>query len=34
MIPLSCEEDKSYKKQNICYICKKGFNADDGNKNS
>ena len=31
-IPLTDEENKSYKKQNVCYICKKGFGTDDDNK--
>ena len=29
MIPLTDEENKSYEKQNVCYICKKEFNTDD-----
>ena len=29
MIPLTDEENKSYKKQKVCYICKKGFTTDD-----
>ena len=32
MMPLTCEENKLYKKQKICYICKKGFITDDDNK--
>ena len=32
MIPLSDKENKSYEKQNVCYICKKGFSIDDDNK--
>ena len=32
MIPLTDEENNSYKKQKVCYICKKGFSTDDGNK--
>ena len=32
MIPLTDEENKSYKKQKVCYICKKGFSTDDDNK--
>ena len=33
MIPLTDEENKSYKKQKLCYICKKGFSTnDDDNK--
>ena len=29
MIPLTYEEDKSYKNQKVCYICKKGFSTDN-----
>ena len=32
IIPLTDEENKCYKKQKICYICKKGFSTDDDNK--
>ena len=32
MISLTDEENKSYKKQKICYIFKKGFSTDDDNK--
>ena len=32
MIPLTYEENKSYKKQKVCYICKNGFSTDDNNK--
>ena len=32
IMPLIDEENKSYKKQNVCYICKKGFSTDDDNK--
>ena len=32
MIPLTDEKNNSYKKQKVCYICKKGFSADDANK--
>ena len=32
MIPLTDGENKSYKKQKVCYICKKEFNTDDDNK--
>ena len=32
MIPLTDEENKSYKKQKVCHICKKGFCTDDDNK--
>ena len=31
-IPLTDEENKSYEKQNVCYICKKGFSTDDNKK--
>ena len=29
MILLTDKENKFYKKQKVCYICKKGFNTDD-----
>ena len=32
MIPLTDKENKSYKKQKVCYICKKEFSTDDDNK--
>ena len=32
MIPLTDEENKSYKNQKVCYICKKEFSTDDDNK--
>ena len=32
MIPLTVKEGKLYHKQKFCYICKKGFSTDDGNK--
>ena len=32
MIPLKNEENQSYRKQNVCYICKKEFGIDDGIK--
>ena len=32
MISLTNEENKSYKKQKVCYICKKEFSTDDDNK--
>ena len=32
MIPLTDKENKSYKKQKLCYICKKEFSIDDDNK--
>ena len=28
MIPLTDEENKSYKKQKVCYICKAEFSTD------
>ena len=28
-IPLTYKENKSYKKQKVCYICKKWFTTDD-----
>ena len=31
MVPLTDEENRSYKKQKVCYICKKGFSTDDEN---
>ena len=32
MVPLTDEENKSYKNQIVCYICKKRFSTDDDNK--
>ena len=32
MIPLTNKKSKSYKKQKVCYIYKKGFSTDDDNK--
>ena len=32
MIPLTDEENKSYKKHKVCYICKKEFSTDDDDK--
>ena len=32
MIPLTNEENKSYKKQKVCGICKEEFSNDDDNK--
>ena len=32
MIPLTYEEYKSYKKEKVYCICKKGFSTDDDNK--
>ena len=29
MIPLTYEQNKSYKNQKVFYICKKGFSTDD-----
>ena len=29
MIPLADEQNKSYKKQKVCYICKKEVSTDD-----
>ena len=31
MIWLTYKENKSYEKQKVCYICKKGFSTDDDN---
>ena len=31
MILLTDEKNKSYEKQKVCYICKKGFSTDDDN---
>ena len=31
MIPLTDEENGSYEKQKVCYICKKEFNTDEFN---
>ena len=32
MIPSTKEEKKIHREQKVCYICKKGFSTDDGNK--
>ena len=32
MIPLTKKEEKKYKKQDVCYICRKEFNTDDSDK--
>ena len=32
MIPLIDKENKSYKKQKVCYICKKEFSTDNDNE--
>ena len=34
MVPLTCEENKSYKRQKSCYVCKKEFNTDKNDKNA
>ena len=34
IIPLTDEENDSYKKQKVCYICKKEFNTDKNEKNA
>ena len=34
MIPLTDKENKSYKKQKVCYICKKGLNTVENDKNT
>ena len=34
MIPLTENENKSYEKQKVCYICKKEFNTDKNDKNN
>ena len=34
MIALTDEENKSYKKQKVCDICKKGFTTDENDKNA
>ena len=30
--PLTKKEEKKHNKQEVCYICKKGFSTDDSNK--
>ena len=32
VIPPTDEENKSYKRHKVCYICKKIFSTDDDNK--
>ena len=32
MIPLTKKEEKEHNKQEVCYICKKGFSTSDSNK--
>ena len=34
MIPSTDEENKSYKKQKVCYICKTEFSIDKNDKNA
>ena len=34
MLPLTDKENKSYKKQKVCYICKKEFSNDENDKNA
>ena len=34
MIPLTSEENKSYKKQKVCHICKKEFSTAKNDKNA
>ena len=34
MIPLTGVTNKSYKKQKVCYICKREFNIDENKKNA
>ena len=31
MIPLTDEENESYEKQKVCYVCKREFNTDEFN---
>ena len=33
IIPLTDEENESYEKQKVCYICNKEFNTDENDKN-
>ena len=33
MVLLTYEENKSYKKQKVCHICKKEFSTDNDNDN-
>ena len=32
MIPLTKKKEKKHSKQEVCYICKKGFSTDDNNE--
>ena len=34
MIPLTDEENESYEKQKVCYICRKEFNTGENDKNA
>ena len=34
MIPLTYEENESYRKQKVCYVCKKEFITDKDDKNA
>ena len=34
IIPLTYGDNKSYEKQEVCYICKKEFNTDKNDKNA
>ena len=34
MVPLIDKENKSYEKQKVCYICKKGISTDENDKNA
>ena len=34
MIPLTCEENKSYKKPEVSHICKNKTSTDDDNKSN
>ena len=34
MIPLTDKENKSYEKQNVCYICKNEFSTGENDKNA
>ena len=33
MISLTDEENESYERQKVCYICKKEYNTDENDKN-
>ena len=32
MIPLTKKEEKKHNKQEVCYVCKRGFSSDNSNK--